>query len=290
MTHEDWTAAIRPKVNGSWNLHTLLPADLDFFVMLSSITGVVGNHGQANYAAGNTFQDELARYRLSKGLRATSLDLSAISDVGWIAENSNMDTLLRGAAIQQLKEEDIFTILQYACNSARMPMSSALAGSLENRKNRDRTQIIVGLDDAAAIRRKGLQKPTYLSHGLFSIFAANYDGASEINTNGGSRSLPFELSICDSLTSATELIIDAIKLKLTDLTSTPAEDIDYKRTFSSYGVDSLVAVEFRSWLGEEVGADIAVLEIIGTKSIRSIAGKAATVSTFVKLRAEDGTR
>src|SRR5690349_522221 len=36
MTYEDFVSATRPKIQGSWNLHNLLPKDLDFFVCLSS--------------------------------------------------------------------------------------------------------------------------------------------------------------------------------------------------------------------------------------------------------------
>ncbi|EED16635.1 polyketide synthase, putative [Talaromyces stipitatus ATCC 10500] len=291
MNHEDWIAAIRPKVNGSWNLHNLLPRDLDFFVMLSSITGVVGNHGQANYAAGNTFQDELARYRVSQGLRATSLDLSAISGVGWIAEHSNIDTLLRGAAFQQLKEEDIFTVLQYACDPENTATSvSGTVGEKENDDSRrvkmDQSEIIVGMDNAAAIRRKAMAKPAYLDHALFSSILEEYNAIGDTNTGDGEgvRSLANSLSACSSIAFATELIIEAIKQKLADLISTPAEDIDDRKTFSSYGVDSLVAVEFRSWLGAEVASDIAVLEIIGSRSIRTIATKVATTSSLVNVQ------
>ena len=52
MTHEQYMAAVRPKVQGSWNLHNHLPKDMDFFVLLSSSAGVAGSRGQGNYAAG----------------------------------------------------------------------------------------------------------------------------------------------------------------------------------------------------------------------------------------------
>lgn len=52
MSWNDFQLAMKPKVQGSWNLHELLPRDLDFFVMLSSATGVLGNRSQGNYAAG----------------------------------------------------------------------------------------------------------------------------------------------------------------------------------------------------------------------------------------------
>jgi hypothetical protein len=51
----------------AWNLHHCLPRDMDFFILLSSVAGLVGNRGQANYAAGNTFQDALASHRVSLG-------------------------------------------------------------------------------------------------------------------------------------------------------------------------------------------------------------------------------
>src|SRR5271169_5260152 len=89
MTAEGLSAALRPKVNGSWNLHTLLPKDMDFFVMLSSSAGIVGSRGQGNYSAGNTYQDALAHYRVSRNLPAATIDLGMILGVGYVAENSS---------------------------------------------------------------------------------------------------------------------------------------------------------------------------------------------------------
>jgi NAD(P)-dependent dehydrogenase (short-subunit alcohol dehydrogenase family) len=52
MPLEDFKAVTRPKVQGSWNLHSLCPKDLDFFICLASGSGIAGNRGQANYAVG----------------------------------------------------------------------------------------------------------------------------------------------------------------------------------------------------------------------------------------------
>lgn len=82
MTREGYVTAINPKVQGSWNLHEIFPStQLDFFIMLSSLVGVAGNVSQANYSAGGSFQDALARYRNARGLPAVTLDLG-ISSVG----------------------------------------------------------------------------------------------------------------------------------------------------------------------------------------------------------------
>ena len=42
MTLEKFQASLRPKFKGTWNLHNNLPADMDFFVLLSSLAGVHG--------------------------------------------------------------------------------------------------------------------------------------------------------------------------------------------------------------------------------------------------------
>jgi hypothetical protein len=66
MALEDFYTTVRPKVHGSWNLHHNLP-ELDFFAMLSSLIGVMGDAGHAKYAAGGAFQDTLATYWRAQG-------------------------------------------------------------------------------------------------------------------------------------------------------------------------------------------------------------------------------
>jgi len=82
----DWdrfVKVLRPKMHGVWNLHTLTKEmELGFFVLFSSIAGLLGSRGQANYAAANAFLDAFAHYRRAQNLPALSIDWGAWSEIG----------------------------------------------------------------------------------------------------------------------------------------------------------------------------------------------------------------
>jgi hypothetical protein len=82
MSFSQWGHAIEPKTKGSRNLlENLVPSEKPFFILLSSITGVIGNTAQANYSAGNTFEDALANYAHTHlGINATSIDVGLVAD------------------------------------------------------------------------------------------------------------------------------------------------------------------------------------------------------------------
>lgn len=89
MSYEEWTTGLRPKIQGTWNLHQYFSHErpLNFIIFCSSVSCISGNPGQAQYDAGNTYQDALAHYRRTQGLKAVSIDLGIMLDVGVIAES-----------------------------------------------------------------------------------------------------------------------------------------------------------------------------------------------------------
>ncbi|MDR5662849.1 KR domain-containing protein, partial [Burkholderia cenocepacia] len=77
-------AVLAPKVAGAWNLHRAtrgLP--LDLFVVYSSATTYLGNPGQSNYVAANTFLEALVEHRRAAGLPGTFMAWGPLEDVGF---------------------------------------------------------------------------------------------------------------------------------------------------------------------------------------------------------------
>ncbi|OKP09596.1 Lovastatin diketide synthase LovF [Penicillium subrubescens] len=96
MCLSDWGAAIKPKVNGTWNLHEATKSSpLDFMVLFSSFSGIMGQRGQANYASANTFLDAFVQYRHANGLPASVLDIGPIEDVEESTDSGSADGGLR---------------------------------------------------------------------------------------------------------------------------------------------------------------------------------------------------
>ena len=86
QTPERIARVMAPKVAGGWLLHELTRDDpLDFFVLFSSASALLGSPGQSNYVAANGFLDGLAAYRQARGLPALTINWGSWTEVGMAA-------------------------------------------------------------------------------------------------------------------------------------------------------------------------------------------------------------
>lgn len=98
-----------PKINGAVNLFNLTKdMDLDYFVMFSSISSLIGNIGQGNYVAANAYLDSFAHYVKSRGVNGIALNLGVMRDSGVVARNKNLGQMLESFGTRGLTNEQFF--------------------------------------------------------------------------------------------------------------------------------------------------------------------------------------
>jgi acyl carrier protein len=103
---------LAPKALGAWNLHTLtVNTPLDFFVLFSSFSSLIGNPGQANYAAGNAFLDSLAYYRRLRGLPALTINWGPVADVGYVARSTEISRRFEQIGVKSIPVQQLLVIL-----------------------------------------------------------------------------------------------------------------------------------------------------------------------------------
>ena len=268
MTHGQWMASLRPKVEGSWNLHTLLPQDLEFFIILSSFAGIFGNRTQSNYAAAGAFEDALAHYRRQRGLKAVTIDLGIMRDVGVIAEQGATDYLKEWEQPFGLSELQLHALIKEIVADQKPGI------------NKLPPQILTGFATGGAAREAVIRRPYYFDDPRFSILENTGQGMESASTSSNSRVVSIEDKIAkaDSLGDATNIVTEALLNKLAKLLQMPSSEIDSSRPLHSYGVDSLVAIEMRNWIFKDFKSSVSLFDVLAAMPMKTFAEKVAVNS------------
>ena len=277
MTAEDWTASLRPKVQGSRCLHECLPKDLDFFIMLSSCVGISGNKGQANYAAGNTYQDALALYRRSQGLPATSIDLSWMRGIGVVAENMDLTARVRNMGLEDMQENELHILLE-----------AAITGKADSRDAAPTEpsllppQIITGISTGGMIERSGAVEVSWMDDARFAhLRIMDLRRATGTGPKTTASKLKCQLKEAVDFPTAALAVREAFVAQLTQLTGLEATDVDITKPIHAHGVDSIVAVDLRAWARREVEAEIPAMDILGSMPLGELAARITKLSELV---------
>ena len=274
MSYEDWNLSTQCKTVGSFNLHSLLPPNLDFFIMLSSVSGIVGIHGQANYGAGNAYMDSLARHRVSHGQKAVALDLGGMIEDGLLTEDLGlMNRVMSYGTFSPVTRDQTFALLDYYCDPT-LPLLTPVE-----------SQMVIGLGTGPSVKRQTMFAHTIQDE---SSTAAEHSGKEGVAAAAVDfRKLFVEsTSLMEAGDVASRALIQKLSGTLSTLTLTVQQaddcdcdgnvdvigvvDVDMGKPLSAYGVDSLLAVEVRRWIGTEFSADVPVFEIQGAATFSSV--------------------
>ncbi|KAI1408201.1 ketoacyl-synt-domain-containing protein [Hypoxylon sp. FL1857] len=265
MTYEDWQSATRPKTFGSWNLHRVFGTGLDFFVFLSSSAGVIGNRGQANYAAGNAFQDGLARYINTKSngtVHAVSVDLGPILGAGMLAEDTRTLDILKASGFFGIRLQDFKRLIE-----------CAITGYMEDGLMMP-AQVITGVGTGGLIRQNKPADPYWTRTAMFThlnqVDMPASMGADSEDDLDPQDAMQIKLAQAADVEETSLIITEGLKVMLSKSINMNSSDVDVTRPPSAYGVDSLVAVGVRNWVSRECEADVSVFEVLSEISIEEL--------------------
>ncbi len=268
MSFSQWQRAIKPKVTGSRNLHKHLPSDLSFFVLLSSITGVVGHPSQANYAAANTFEDALARHRVAAGLSAVSVGLPVVTGAGMVATDEEAQRRVEALGTISVSIEYVLRLVRDVIDRSGKAQSSRNA------------QLIVGLQPWSSLARDATIRRDR-RFGTLRLAASSSSSSSIASPDNDIALNPTDLLVHairngkrdgESGQEAKEKAAEALAAQLAAVFNVPVEGVDLGVTIAAHGVDSLVAVELRNWLATAVKAKLSIFDILQSVSLRELAG------------------
>ncbi|KAI1317088.1 beta-ketoacyl synthase domain-containing protein [Xylariaceae sp. FL0255] len=264
MTHEEFRAPLEPKVYGTINLdNAFASSELDFFIMLSSSATIIGNGSQANYAAGNAFQDAFAHSHAESHTTYVALNLGAVEGSHAVAETSQAQSnRLKSISITM---DELLLGIEYAMSAQAHEDKLSLAIMGISRQG------FVDADD-----QNSLKNP------LFSHLPAARDEVSAASK--GSNDIVHRLSEASTLGEAQALIAKAIITKCASFLGCTVEDVSQNQPLYQIGFDSLVSIELKNWLLRTFESPIQTAEISGASSILALAAMTTSRSKLVNLR------
>jgi hybrid polyketide synthase / nonribosomal peptide synthetase ACE1 len=269
MTHDQMVRVLRPKIDGSILVDKIFHSDpLDFFILFSSLSCVLGNRGQANYDAANMFLVGLAAQRRARGVVASVVDIGAIMGMGYMAREVKEQTLKQmvGAGFNKMSERDFF-----------MAFAHGMLAGCSSSSTRSSYEVITGLHVPPPSDEF---QPGWISNPRFSHMVARRRAAARQQTKNTSSAHQSEstrdlLNRSKTLADVCLVITAALLNKMTHMLQLGGEAADDQealllRGTSSLGVDSLVAVEIRSWMLREFEVDMPVFKILADTTIQNM--------------------
>ena len=247
---------LRAKVDAAWNLHELTrDLDVSAFVMFSSMAGLAGASGQANYAAGNSFLDGLAVHRRNQGLPAISLAW------GLWDQTSAMTGALGGADRARFGRDGIVAM---SSDEALKLMDTALIV--------DEPFMLPAHIDLAALRVK------FDNGTLPPMFVDLINAPTRRQVDDSLAAAKSKSALLQRLEGLPEdeqeaVLLDLVRSNIaTVLGNSSPESIDPDRAFQELGFDSLTAVEMRNRLKSATGLALSPTLIFDYPNSAALAG------------------
>ncbi|KAI4862780.1 KR domain-containing protein [Hypoxylon rubiginosum] len=262
MTHDQFARVAKPKVLVAQLLDELFHDDtsLEFFICCSSISSIIGWSGQSNYAAANDYMSSLMCNRRKRGVAGSTISIPAVLGVGYAAHSDTFDfDYIKSIGYINIGEEDLHALFAEAVLSGR-------PGQPPNVK----AQVAMGVNYVPADLnvRKAHRRDVRLSH-----FVLREGTNGEVKVQGGKSGMRVKAQLQSAKSDEEAYIIsrDAFLSHLKRMLRTHQEEkVSDSLTLMEHGVDSLVAVDIRSWFLKELEVDVPTLKILGGGTIADL--------------------
>jgi acyl carrier protein len=275
MGFDDWSTVVAPKVQGTWNLHNAISSELDFFILCSSLSGIVGQPGQANYAAANTFLDAFVQYRHRNGLAASAIDIGVMGNIGYAWQNRNAPNTIQKSGLHILKEKDLINTVNLAIQRSKPIQAQTRDGAYSNHG-----QILLGLLTTVPTSSSN-NRLVWKQDVRMSIYY-NINGLGEASADVSGKAPPNQDSIAGFMALAattpavleeensTIIIANAVASALANLLIKDEDNIKIEYSPEKVGVDSLVAMELSNWIRQKFGVEASSMNIAQSASLVSL--------------------
>jgi NADPH:quinone reductase-like Zn-dependent oxidoreductase/acyl carrier protein len=241
-------AVLAPKVEGALHLdQATRHAKLDYFVMYSSATTLIGNPGQASYVAANGFLEGLARRRRAENLPALAVAWGPIADAGVVARDRAAGSrLARRTGRAGMKARDALAHL------GRLMIRDGGAAD-------DAVVACAAIDwRAASSGLKILKTP------LYSLLRADAaEGAVEAVDVAA-------MLHGKSDAEAREIVTGLVARQVAAILRVAAEDLDARRPLAEIGMDSLMGLELKMAVEDRFGIEVPLMAMTASKSVADI--------------------
>ncbi|OJI96712.1 hypothetical protein ASPVEDRAFT_119070 [Aspergillus versicolor CBS 583.65] len=265
MTKVEWDAAVDPKVKGTWNLHNAslsIKANLDFFVLFSSLSGIIGLPGQTNYASANTFMDAFVQFRLNMALPACAIQIGPVEEVGYLAENQSVMQRFThtGGLDSAVSEQELLGAVEAAVNSTQKSFYLGVRSNMSLNNPGERSPW------------KGDVRMAAFHNGEEAFSTPEFGSSNDLQSF--ITRAKADTDLLDKSESA-HFLAREIGRKICSFLLKPEEDLQTNCSLSDLGMDSLVAIEVRQWWRSVFGFDISVLEMMGMGNLDGLGAHAA---------------
>jgi hypothetical protein len=259
-----------PKYRGTINIfNAFYNKDIDFFINLSSLCGIVGTLAQSNYAAGGTFQDMFTHAQISAGYtNFVTIDFPLIKSTYTVTQEHTHSLARQG--VQLVPIEVALPVIDYA-----------MSGKAFKDGNH---QIAFGLDPQSFIDQTtpGGRVSPLVSHLLSSQGRSSTHQASQENEQTAEE----KIALASTFEDSEQLVLIAIREKISSLTVLESQELDVDQPVANMGLDSLVATEIKNWITNKLQAPVQTSDIMDAPSLRSLATFVTNSSTLVKSKSK----